>query len=121
MRPAARKFGLDRLAIGLSGLCLIHCLGTLLLVATLASAGRLLANPLIHEIGLGLAILVGAIALGRGVIAHRRPLPMIVGGSGLTLMATALAVPHGNAEALLTMAGVALVATAHYLNVRAHR
>ena len=116
---AAGKIGLDRLAMGLSGLCLVHCLGTMLLVATFASVGGLLLHPLVHEIGLTLAVLIGAVALGRGVVAHRRPVPVAVGGAGLVLMATALAMPHGRDEALCTMAGVTLVALGHHLNRRA--
>ncbi len=118
MERAARRLGLDRLAIGLSGLCLVHCVGTLLLVATLASGG-FLANPLFHEVGLALAVTVGAVALGRGMLAHRRPLPLAIGGLGLATMATALLMPHGVYEALCTMAGVTLVAIGHVLNQRA--
>ena len=55
---------LDRLAIGLSGLCLVHCLGTAVVLALLASAGGILGAPIIHEVGLSLAMLLGAIALG---------------------------------------------------------
>lgn len=32
----------------------------------LSAAGGLLLNPLFHEIGLSIAILLGAVALGRG-------------------------------------------------------
>ncbi|MDB5662544.1 MAG: MerC protein [Sphingomonas bacterium] len=118
-RAVMRKIGLDRVAIALSGLCLVHCVGTLLLVATLASAGGGLLNPAFHEIGLGLAVLIGAVALGRGIVRHRRPWPMAIGGFGLALMATALMLDHGSGEALFTMIGVTLVATAHLLNRRA--
>ena len=50
---------MDRLAIGLSGLCLVHCLASAIVVAMLASAGGLLVSPAIHEIGLFIAILLG--------------------------------------------------------------
>jgi hypothetical protein len=116
---AQRKWGLDRLAICLSGLCLAHCVGTLLLVATVASAGSVLFAPAFHEIGLALAVLIGAVALGSGVTVHRRPLPIAIGVAGLALMALALTVEHGIGEALLTIAGVALVAIGHHLNRRA--
>ena len=118
-RTMERGTALDRLAIMLSGLCVAHCLATLFLVAVLASAGGFLANPLIHEVGLALAVAIGAVALGRGVFLHRRPLPLVVGAVGLGLMATALAAPHGYGEALCTIVGVSLVAIAHQLNRRA--
>jgi hypothetical protein len=112
---------LDRLAIGLSGLCLIHCVGTLLLVATVASAGSILLAPAVHEIGLGLAVLIGAVALGSGVAVHRRPWPLAIGIVGLCLMATALTLDHGAGEAACTIVGVLLVALGHQLNRRALR
>ena len=53
---AARNGAMDRLAIGLSGLCLVHCLASAVFVAMLASAGGLLLHPAIHEVGLFVAI-----------------------------------------------------------------
>jgi hypothetical protein len=44
----------------------------------------------------------------------------MLGAMGITLMAGALTVPHGIIEAVFTMAGVAAVAGAHFLNRRAH-
>ena len=55
---------LDRMAIGLSGLCLVHCLATSVLLALVSAAGGILGAPIIHEVGLGLAMIMGAIALG---------------------------------------------------------
>ena len=40
--------------MGLSGLCLVHCLGTAILLGLLASAGGFSAAPIIHEVGLTL-------------------------------------------------------------------
>ena len=51
----------DRLAIGLSGLCLVHCLATAVLLGLLSAAGGLLGSPVIHEVGLTLAMILGAI------------------------------------------------------------
>jgi hypothetical protein len=59
---------LDRIAMGLSGLCLVHCVGTAVLIGLLASAGGFLGKPIIHEIGLTLAMIIGAFALGKGII-----------------------------------------------------
>ena len=118
LTPARDLF--DRLAIGLSALCLVHCAATVIFVAALATAGGVLFHPVIHEIGLGLAILLAIVGLGRGFAQHRRPVPMILGGAGIALMGIALTVPHGVAEAIYTMFGVAFVATAHLLNRRAH-
>lgn len=109
---------LDRIGVMLSGLCAVHCLLSILLVSVLGLGGQALLAPAIHEVGLMLAILVGAVTLGMGVLRHGKPAPLLIGGAGLTLMAFALTVPHGLPEALLTIAGVALVATAHIQNLR---
>lgn len=109
---------LDRMAIGLSSLCLIHCIATVLLAATLASAGAALANPAWHEVGFVLAILIGAIALGRGYVAHRDLRPLMIGGTGLALMAVGLIRAEGLPEIASTMSGVVLLAIAHRLNAR---
>ncbi|HYZ47709.1 MAG TPA: MerC domain-containing protein [Sphingomonas sp.] len=110
---------LDRLAIGLSGLCLVHCLASALLLSLLASVGGMLLHPAIHETGLGIAIALGTLALVRGAAQHGYMLPGAVGGLGLGLMAGALTVPHGSAETVYTMLGVAVLALGHDLNRRA--
>jgi hypothetical protein len=115
----AKPGRLDRLAMGLSGLCLAHCLATAMLLALLASAGGLLGAPIIHEVGLVLAIGLGAIALGRGVLEHGFMLPGAVGALGLGVMAGALELPHDGTEALYTMVGVGIVALGHRLNFMA--
>ena len=112
---------LDRLAIGLSGLCVIHCVGTAILVAFLASVGGVLLDPAIHEVGLILAIGLAALGLGRGLFVHRLALPSLIGGTGLALMTAALLMPHGNGEMIGTILGVSLVALGHRFNARALR
>lgn len=113
---AIRTNHLDRFAIGLSGLCLVHCLGTTVLLAMVASAGGMLGADWIHEVGLSLAMLMGAIALGRGILEHGYTMPSAVGGLGLGVMAGALTLPHDGTEALYTMVGVGILALGHRLN-----
>ena len=116
--PTAR---LDRMAIGLSGLCLVHCLATTILLALLASAGGFIGAPWIHEVGLSLAMVMGAVALGKGIFDHGYTLPAAVGGLGLGVMAGALTLPHDGSEAVYTMLGVAILALGHRLNhIAAH-
>jgi len=107
---------LDRMAIGLSGLCMVHCLATTVLLALLASAGGMLGAAWVHEVGLGLAMVMGAIALGRGILEHGYTMPSAVGGLGLGVMAGALTMPHDGTEALYTVVGVAILALGHRLN-----
>jgi hypothetical protein len=107
---------LDRLAVGLSGLCLVHCLATTVALALLSAAGGFFGAPIIHEIGLSLAMIMGAIALGRGIVEHGYAMPSAVGALGLGVMAGALTLPHDGSEALYTVIGVAILALGHRLN-----
>ena len=107
---------LDRMAIGLSGLCIVHCLGTTVALAMLSAAGGILGAPIVHEIGLTLAMLMGAVALGKGIFDHGYTMPSAVGGLGLGVMAGALTMPHDGTEALFTVIGVAILALGHRLN-----
>ena len=110
---------LDRIAMGVSGLCLVHCLATAVLLALVSAAGGVLGAPIIHEVGLTLAMLLGSIALGRGILEHGFMMPSAVGGLGLGVMAGALTLPHDGTEAVYTVIGVMVLALGHRLNVMA--
>jgi hypothetical protein len=116
---AIRNGAIDRAAIGLSGLCLVHCIGTAVLVMMLASAGGLLVDPRIHEIGLTFAIVLGVIGLGRGAMVHGFMLPVAIGSLGLGTMAGSLTLTHGFEEILYSVFGVLVLALGHDLNRRA--
>lgn len=110
---------MDRVAMALSGLCLVHCLATSVILTMLASAGGLLVAPVIHEVGLTLAIILGIVALGRGISEHGFMMPSAVGGLGLGVMGGALTMPHSSIETVYTIVGVAILALGHDLNRRA--
>jgi hypothetical protein len=110
---------LDRWAIGLSGLCLAHCLLSAVVLTVLASAGSFLVHPAFHEVGLLLAMSLAAFGLGRGVLQHGYAVPAWVGSLGLGLMAGALTLPHDGSEAVFSIFGVLIVALGHDLNRRA--
>ncbi len=116
---AARNGFIDRIAIGLSGLCLVHCLASAVFLALLASAGGILLDPVVHEVGLLLAIGLGLAALGRGIFEHGFMMPAAVGGLGLGVMAGALTLPHGGGSTLYAVIGVLTLALGHDLNRRA--
>ena len=115
----AKPGRLDRFAMALSGLCLVHCLATAVFLAVLSSIGGLLGAPIVHEVGLTLAMVLGAVALGRGVLEHGFMMPSAVGALGLGVMAGALTLSHDGSEALYTLVGVGIVALGHRLNVMA--
>ena len=71
----------------------------------LASAGGILVAPVVHEVGLSLAILLGVIALGRGIAEHGFMMPSAVGGLGLGVMAGSLGLPEDGAGTLYTIIG----------------
>lgn len=109
---------MDRAGVVLSGLCAVHCLLGIVLVSVLGLGGQALLSPKIHEVGLLLAIAIGTVTLGLGALRHGAIGPLAAGGLGIALMAAGLASGHGLAEALFTIAGVALVALAHIRNLR---
>lgn len=117
-RTAASNDLWDRLAIGLSGLCLVHCVATTVLLAAMSAFGGLLGSHWVHEVGLTLAMLLGAFALGRGILEHGFMLPSAVGGLGLGVMGGSLTLPHDGTEAVATMLGVLILALGHDLNRR---
>jgi hypothetical protein len=121
--PIARLWGgidahFDRIAIGISGLCLVHCLTTTILLTVLSTAGGLV-SPWIHEVGLTFAIGFGILALGKGLFSHGYVAPVLVGSFGIGIMAGALSLPHGDFETFWTFVGVSIVALGHDLNRRA--
>ena len=109
---------MDRVGLLLSCLCLVHCVTGLVLVAGFGLGATFLLDPDIHTVGLVLATIVAAVAIGVGAVRHRRAAPFVFAMMGLSFMGGALAVGHGYEEALLTMIGVVLVAAGHILNLR---
>jgi len=114
--PIRRR--LDRAGIFLSGLCALHCLLSIIVVSGLGVGGQYFLSPDIHRVGLVLAVLIAAVAIGWGALRHRMAAPFVIAMMGLTFMGGALAVPHGYKEAILTIIGVALVSLGHILNLR---
>ena len=49
--------------------------------------GGLLLDPAIHKIGLVLATIIAAVAIGIGAVRHRRALPFVVAMTGLSFSA----------------------------------
>lgn len=110
----------DGIAVSASLLCLAHCLALPVLAAALPAFGLFLGHSaLVHGLLLAFALPLGVWALARG--RHRAGrLPLLVGLSGFALMAAALLAPEAS-ERALTVAGVSLVAVAHWRNWRAGR
>lgn len=119
LQGAIRNGAIDRLAIGVSGLCVVHCIASAVFLAVLASAGGLLLDPMVHEVGMMLALALGVLGLGRGILHHGFMLPAAIGSLGLGMMGGALTLDHGGVTTLYSVAGVLILALGHDLNRRA--
>jgi hypothetical protein len=113
---------IDRAAIWLSGLCLVHCLAVPLafLLAPSLSAWLDATETQTHWILFGLAVPISGVALYRGYRREPNQLTVTLGILGLLLML--LGVTHlfgGELEIVLTTAGVILVMFAHLRNLHA--
>jgi len=119
LQTAIRNASIDRLAIGVSGFCLVHCIASAVLIAVIASAGGVLLDPIFHEVGMMIALMLGVTGLGRGILDHGFMLPAAIGSLGLGMMAGALTLEHGGVTTIYSVAGVLILALGHDLNRRA--
>jgi hypothetical protein len=117
----------DRVAIGLSIACLVHCLAlpvALLLAPTLGPLMLGTESP-VHWLLLGLALPVSVYALWHGYRAHGQLLGLWLGALGLLIMLVAVShIFDRSRETVLTVIGVSLLLVAHLSNLRnesAHR
>ncbi len=120
--PAVRKVSksqtLDVLAMGLSGLCVAHCLLMPLVFAALPFLGAFSENPLVHQVLVGVAAPVSLFALIRSG-GWRRGWLAVMALAGLGLLAVAAFYAPAEAwETPLSVVGAALLATMHLFNAR---
>jgi O-antigen/teichoic acid export membrane protein len=114
--------GLDRLAIFLSGLCLLHCLAIPVALLAAPLLGRWLdhTETSVHWALLAGAIPLSAVALWRGYRRHHRNYILVLGAVGLFLMLVAVTHLFGpDAEIVFTVVGVSLLLLAHVRNLMA--
>lgn len=115
---AAGRLG-DRLAVGASLTCLVHCLFLPLVVAALPSISSMIRMPeAFHVIMVAVALPLSLGALISGRARHGYHVPILVGAAGLALMALALFLPGERLETYVTVAGSVGVVLAHALNLR---
>ena len=113
----------DRLAIGLSMMCVIHCLALPLLLALLPSMAALQLDNEAFHIWMVIAVLPTSIyALTLGCKQHKRYRLLFLGSIGLALLVIALGLGEehiGEAgEKTLTVLGAGFVALGHWFNYR---
>jgi hypothetical protein len=122
-QPAASAPGIDwleRAAVSASALCLIHCIGLPLLLAALPALSSLISIPeSFHVWILAFAVPSSALALFAGRHHHRRAYPLIIGTTGLVLLATGALLLLGERwETPVTILGSLCLACAHIANWR---
>ena len=108
---------LDRAAMWLSGLCLVHCLALPLAVLLTPSMSQWLeaTETTTHWILFGIAMMQGYRRLRSGMT-------LLLGGIGLLLMLVAVSHIFGRElEVLLTVIGVTAVLFAHLRNLLGHQ
>jgi hypothetical protein len=119
-----RHAWLDRLGIGVSITCAIHCAGAAILVAAPAFAASV--APSLGErfewaegALLWAATAIGAFALVPAYLrGHRHALPLAFFAAGVAVLALSRWIEAGGAEIAGTTVGVALVMAAHVVNLR---
>lgn len=119
--PSPPRRHLDRLAVALSGLCLVHCLAlSLAAVAAPALFGLGLDGGWTHVAMLVLVIPLSAVALPRGYREHGHNAVLWLGGAGLTLLVLGATLGHHvygpAADTALTMTGAVILGLAHVMN-----
>lgn len=114
----------DKIGIGLSVLCLVHCLTLPMIILSLPIMARFyLGNPFVH-IGLAILILpVGLISFFKGYGHHHNWRPMALGFLGLVMISVTPILVHilnwNLPESLLVAVGSVVLIFAHIKNRRA--
>ena len=124
-RSTADSAGLlDRTAIALSGLCVLHCLAMPLVLLLLPFLGQL-TDGHFHLQMLIVVVPVSTIALSLGYRRHRRLAVLAAGAAGLLLLFVGGTWMHYEigiiADRATTIAGSLLLASAHFYNSRFSR
>lgn len=119
-----QRWNWDKVGIGLSSLCMVHCLATPFLFLALPAAGSLFLNSAeqFHWLMAVVVLPVALLAFLRGYTHHRRARTLVLGFTGVALLYAALAVHEMFSETmphtLITIAGSAFLLAGHILNWR---
>lgn len=115
---------LDKAAVALSGLCLLHCLALPLVLLLLPFVSALSLDRL-HGQMLIVVIPVSVVALLLGFRRHRSRLVLLAGIVGMVLLIIGGTLAHNRlgiaADRTLTIAGAVVLAFTHYRNSRLAR
>jgi hypothetical protein len=111
---------LDGWAVGLSGLCLVHCLALPVLAVLLPALGAWTHSEWMHVVFVLIAAPLSGLALLRPTHGRATPAPLIgLGGLGVLLLALGAFGPDA-ADIPATVAGSFSLVAAHLWNWRRH-
>jgi hypothetical protein len=116
----------DRVAIVLSGICIVHCLAVPLLVALLPIAAVGLGDDVhFHGLMLGLVVPTSLVGFYIGYRIHQRGGLVGLGLGGIAVLTAAALWGHSQwvegLEVLVSVVGSLSLAVAHWLNFRGVR
>ena len=110
---------LDGAAVGLSALCLVHCLALPLMVAGLPFLAEF-GDDHLHEQMLVVVLPLSIVALALGYRHHRSGRIVSAGIVGMALLAIGATVAHSHwgltADRAFTIVGALTLAVAHFYN-----
>jgi len=110
---------LDGAAVGLSGLCLLHCLALPFVVAALPILMPF-AEGHLHAQMLYIVVPLSVVAIGLGFSKHRNLRVVFAASAGLLLLLIGATVAHSNlgivADRVFTISGALVLAAAHWFN-----
>jgi len=116
-----RRVLLDKVAVLLSGLCLLHCLLLPFVVAILPFIGQF-GDDHFHLELLIFVVPVSVIALTAGFRRHGHTEVLLFGGLGLAVLIIGGTIVHeaygATADRLMTVTGSLILAGTHYRNFR---
>ena len=119
VQPMSSSRYFDRIAIALSAICIVHCLGVTLLVALLPLAAVAIGSHF-HELMLWLVIPTSAVGFYLGHREHRRAGIGTLGVLGMALITGAALWGHGQwpgwSESGVTLLGSLVLVGAHWIN-----
>ncbi|GAA4883152.1 MerC domain-containing protein [Ferrimonas pelagia] len=123
MNSSRTQKHLDTLSIGMSVICLIHCLAVpLFLLLGMAVPSLLMSEELFHEMMLFAVVPLSSVAFFLGCRKHRNLSVLAYGLSGLATLIFAALWMHDlgghDAETAMTLVGTSLMVIAHLKNYR---
>lgn len=114
-----KKLNLDKIGVGASLLCAVHCALLPVVFTTLPLLGvELLENEKVESGFILFSAVVGCVALYSGCKKHRKKLPLVLFITGISLLVFAHYFLEGGMEVSIKMTGATTIISAHIINWR---